>query len=102
MSNIVRVFRAKTKPGKAEAFRAFFVDEAVLILRGFDGLVSVQVGLPTEASPDTFMMTTTWSSLDAMKAFTGENWQTPVIDEREAPLLERDEVTVEHYLEASI
>jgi heme-degrading monooxygenase HmoA len=100
MSQIIRVFRAMTKPGQEEAFRSFFVEEAVPIVRRVPGLVSVQVGLPTEQSPGAFLMTTTWESLDALKGFAGENWQEAVIDPREAPLLQ--EVHVYHYLDAKV
>jgi heme-degrading monooxygenase HmoA len=99
MANLIRVFRARVTPGKEDEFRAFFAGEAVAIVRRFDGLVSVQVGLPTEASPHEFLMVTTWTSLEALKAFTGEAWQEAYIDPREAPLLK--EVQVQHYAEAA-
>jgi quinol monooxygenase YgiN len=98
MRNLVRVFRAVARPGKEEAFRSFFVDEAVAAVRRFAGLVSVQVGLPTEASPREFLMVTTWTSVEALKEFAGEAWDQPYIDAREAPLLE--EARVHHYWEA--
>jgi len=98
MANIVRVFRATIKPGKEEAFRAFFIDDAIPILRSHKGLVSVQVGVPRNETPQEFLMVTTWSSLEAMIEFTGENWREAVIDEREADLIA--ETNVYHYSEA--
>jgi heme-degrading monooxygenase HmoA len=100
MANIVRVFRAITKPGKEEEFQSFFLDDAVPILREHKGLVSVQVGLPREETPQEFLMVTTWSSLEALVGFAGQNWRAAVIDDREAHLL--SETSVYHYLEASI
>lgn len=100
MANIVRVFRAVVHPGKEEEFRSFFLDDAVPLLRRHEGLVSLQVGLPREETPQEFMMTTVWSSVEALAEFSGENWREAVIDPREKHLLA--EVWVGHYYEASI
>ena len=100
MGHLVRVFRAVTKPGKEEAFRSFFTNDAVSIVRGFDGLVSVEVGLPTEHSPREFLMITKWTTVEALKAFAGESWREPVVDPVEAPLL--DEVHAYHYWEERV
>lgn len=99
MANLIRVFRATARPGREEEFRRFFVGDAVSIVRRFDGLLSVQVGLPMETSPREFLMMTTWASVEALKAFTGEAWEEAFVDPREAPLLE--EVHVHHYMEAA-
>lgn len=99
MANLIRVFRATARRGREDEFRAFFTGDAVSIVRRFEGLVSVQVGLPAEQSPREFLMVTTWTSLEALKAFTGEAWQKAYIDPREAPLIE--EARVEHFLEAA-
>jgi len=100
MGNLVRVFHATAKAGQEDEFRDFFTRDAVAIVRGFDGLVSVRVGLPTETSPREFLMITTWTGVDALKKFAGESWERAVIAPEEAPLLEH--VDVRHYLEADI
>jgi hypothetical protein len=40
-------------------------------------------------------MVTLWQDLEALKAFVGEHWQTPVVTEDEAPLVE--EMFAHHY-----
>jgi heme-degrading monooxygenase HmoA len=100
MANIVRLFRAVVKPGKEEEFRSFFIDDAVRIVREHKGLVSVQVGLPREETPQKFLMITVWKSVEALAEFSGPDWRTAVIDPREEDLLA--EVSVEHYCEASV
>jgi quinol monooxygenase YgiN len=100
MSHIIRVFHATAKSGQERAFRKFFIDEALPIVREHVGLVSVHVGLPSEESPQDFLMITTWRDLDALKGFAGENWNEAVIDPREAPLLSSTRVF--HYLDASV
>ena len=92
---IIRIFRATIRPGKVEAFREFFLTDAISILRGHDGFMSVQVGLPTEETPREFMMTTVWRDLEALKGFAGESWREAYIAPEEAPLVER--AVVDHY-----
>jgi hypothetical protein len=41
-------------------------------------------------------MVSTWSSIEALKEFAGEEWTEAVIDPREEHLLER--VSVSHYV----
>lgn len=96
--HIIRVFQAKAKPGKEADFTDFFINEAVQMVRQHEGLISVQVGLPTSESGQDFLMTTTWRDLEALKGFAGENWREAIIDPREAPLLESARVS--HYHEA--
>ncbi len=100
MSHLVRVYRAVTRPGQEEAFRAFLVDEAVPILRRYDGLVSIRIGRPAETSPSDFLMTTVWTSIESLKEFAGETWEKAVVDPREEPLLQ--EVHVNHYWEIPV
>ncbi|MHC4218777.1 MAG: antibiotic biosynthesis monooxygenase family protein [Planctomycetota bacterium] len=99
MSDIIRIFHATAKPGQERAFQSFLTDEALPIVRGHDGLVSAQVGLPSEESPQEFLMITIWRDLDALKGFTGDNWTEAVIDPKEAPLVESAHVC--HFHDAS-
>ena len=95
MADIIRVFHATTRDGKAGEFREFFVNEALPMVQSFSGLVSVRVGLPLEDTPDSFLMISTWSSLEGLMEFAGEDWREAVIDPREEHLLE--DVSVFHY-----
>lgn len=97
MSKIIRVFRAKAKPGSETAFKSFFLKDALGIVKSQRGLSGVQIGLPTPERPRDFLMITVWDSLEALVGFAGENWNEAVIDPREAPML--SQVSVEHYLE---
>lgn len=95
MGTIIRVFRGTAASGRVDDFRAFFVGEAVEIVRRFEGLLSVQVGLPSDLTPREFLMITEWRDLASLKAFAGENWQAAYIAPEEAPLLET--AVVHHY-----
>ena len=95
MAEIVRVFHAQTHDGKAGEFREFFVNEALPLVRSFEGLVSVRVGLPVEATPNSFLMISSWSSIEGLKEFAGDEWTEAVIDAREEHLLAS--ASVYHY-----
>ena len=95
---VIRIFRATIKPGAEAPFKAFFLEEALPMVRRQEGLLSVQVGLPLESSPSQFSMITTWRDLAAVKKFAGTNWEQAVIDPREAPFI--GESFVSHYHDA--
>jgi heme-degrading monooxygenase HmoA len=92
---IVRVFKATVRKGKEEAFETFFLETALPLVRGQEGLVSVTVGLAHESSPSDFLMVTVWRDLNALKAFAGEQWEMAVVHPDEEHLLE--EIAVSHY-----
>ena len=97
---IVRVFRARVQPGRAEEFREFFRSKALPLVRGQDGLVSAEVGWPLEPDADEFLMITVWRDVDALRRFAGEDWQEARILPEEQPLLR--ETFVHHYEAASL
>jgi heme-degrading monooxygenase HmoA len=92
---IVRHFTATVHAGQQEAFKIFFLETALPLVRSHKGLVSVRVGMPHESSPREFAMVTVWSDLEALKVFAGELWQEAVIHPDEEHLIEK--VRVEHY-----
>ena len=98
MAEIIRVFHATTREGKASEFREFFLNEALPMIQGFPGLVSVRVGLPLEDTPNSFLMISTWTSIESLVEFAGEEWSQSVIDPREEHLLA--DVSVFHYGDA--
>jgi heme-degrading monooxygenase HmoA len=100
MANIVRVFRAVVHSGKEEEFKSFFLNDAVPLLRKHKGLVSIQVGFPREETPQEFLMTTVWNSIETLSEFSGVNWYEAVIAPREERLLAR--VEVNHYYEVPL
>ena len=95
MATIVRVFQAEAKAGMESEFREFFVNEALPLVKVQPGVTAVSIGLPLSHSPASFLMVSTWSNLEALKGFAGDNWTEAVIDPREEHLLER--VSVSHY-----
>ena len=85
---IVRIFQVTTREGKEEEFSDFFHNTAIPLMRGTDGIITVLPGAPRPDSPREFSFVMVWRDLEALKAFVGEDYQSPHIDPAEAELVE--------------
>ena len=92
---IIRVFRARVHDNMQKKFEKFLRERAIPLLRKQAGILSIQIGTPVEHTPNEFLVISTWKDLDALKGFTGEKWQEPVIDPKEEHLLA--ETFLHHY-----
>ncbi len=92
---IVRVFRARVRPGKSVEFESLVQQLSIPLVRKQKGLVAFYSGRPTGASKDEFVMVTVWRDLASLKAFAGDNWEAAVIPEDERPVLRQ--TFVHHY-----
>ncbi|MFU1478845.1 putative quinol monooxygenase [Roseovarius sp. C7] len=90
---IMRVFQVIVKPGKEAAFGKFFHEVAIPMMREVPGLVQVFPGAPRPTSPRAFCFVMMWESLEALKAFAGEEYTQPHIDPAEADLVESREIS---------
>jgi hypothetical protein len=85
----------KTFEGKEEEFGTFFHKTAIPLIKGTDGIVDVLPGAPRPESPLEFSFVMIWKDLASLKAFVGEDYQTPHIDPAEAQLVA--ERSIKHY-----
>ncbi|MGR3795061.1 putative quinol monooxygenase [Vannielia sp. SX4] len=92
---IIRIFQVVTRPGKEEAFSRFFHDTAIPLMQGTPGIVQVLPGAARPETPREFSFVMVWESLDALKAFVGEDYTTPHIDPAEQALVESR--SIKHY-----
>ncbi len=92
---IMRIFQVVTRPGKEAEFGKFFHETAIPLMKGTEGIVSVLPGAPRPGSPREFSFVMVWRDLDALKAFVGEDYDSPHIDPAEAELVESR--TIKHY-----
>jgi heme-degrading monooxygenase HmoA len=92
---IIRIFRAKIRPGRAQDFERRARALSVPLVRRQPGLLAFFPGRPLLPSDDEFTMVTVWDSLDSLKAFTGEKWGSPFVPDDELPLIEG--ASVEHF-----
>ncbi len=92
---IMRIFQVTTRPGKEAAFSEFFHQTAIPLMKSTPGIISVLPGAPSADSPREFSFVMVWKDLDSLKAFVGEDYQSPHIDPAEAELVESR--TIKHY-----
>jgi len=93
---VIRVFRAKPRPGMADELAKLIEEVSIPFVDGQPGLLARHTGRGFGATGDEIVMISVWKNLDAMKNMTGENWEREVIpDEREAERIE--ECFVHHY-----
>ena len=85
---IVRIFQATTHPGKEAAFAEFFHNTAIPMMRKTPGIVALLPCAPRPDHPRNFGFVMVWESLDALKAFVGEDYDAPHIDPDEAELVQ--------------
>jgi len=95
---ILRVFRARLKPGRRATYEALFYRHALPLMRKAPGNVAIHIGQPQPDRPDEFVLATVWTDLAALQAYTGANWREIMILPGEAELVE--EVGVQHFDEA--
>ena len=92
---IVRVFRARVRPGSAADFEAMMREQSIPLVQAADGLVSWWAGRPLGETGE-FVMVTVWRDLESLQEFAGPDWQREgVIPADELPLL--DETVLHHY-----
>ena len=76
---ILRIFRVEIDPSTRSAFEAGFRSLSVNAVSCAAGNLSWEIGMPTRWTPDTYAMISRWRDEDALGAFAGPEWNTPVI-----------------------
>jgi heme-degrading monooxygenase HmoA len=92
---IVRIFRAAIREGRCSDFEQMVKEQSVPWLEKSDGMLGCFPGKPLAEGDREFVMISLWRDLDALRAFVGEEWDSPVVTEDELPLV--DQMTVDHY-----
>jgi hypothetical protein len=94
---ISRLWHGWTARGDADAYEAFLRDELFPRLDLIDGYRGGYV--MRRAHPDSveFATLTNWESIDAIKVFAGDDYETPVIEPEAARLLWHYQDHVAHF-----
>ncbi|MBO9446522.1 antibiotic biosynthesis monooxygenase [Ruegeria sp. R14_0] len=92
---IMRIFQVTVRPGKEAEFSKFFHETAIPLMQNTDGIVQVLPGAPRKETPREFSFVMVWSSLNALRAFVGDDYTSPHVDPAEAELVESR--TIKHY-----
>ncbi|WP_170337278.1 hypothetical protein [Ruegeria arenilitoris] len=92
---IMRIFQVRVRDGKEEEFTEFFYKTAIPMMKGTEVIVQVLPGAPHGDSPRDFSFVMVWKDLVSLKAFVGEDYNSPHIDPAEAELVESR--LIKHY-----
>jgi heme-degrading monooxygenase HmoA len=94
---IVRSWRGRAPSSNANAYIEFFKRKVLPILRGIDGFAGVSLLKQSRSNDVEFLVLTRWTSLDAIRAFAGDDIRKAVVEPEAAALLASFDSTVEHF-----
>lgn len=76
---ILRIFRVGIDPATRSAFEAGFRTLSIDAVKRTPGNLMREIGMPTRWAPNTYAMISRWRDEEALIAFAGPDWNTPVI-----------------------
>ena len=94
---ISRVWRGWTARADADAYEAFLRDELFPQVRRLGGFRGAHILRRDAGEEVEFVTVTRFESLDAVRSFAGDDYETPVIEPRARDLLSRFEEHADHY-----
>jgi heme-degrading monooxygenase HmoA len=94
---ITRMWRGWTASGDADAYERFLLTDLFPEVSELPGFVAARVLRRALGDEQEFVTLVTFESLDAVRAFAGEDYETPVIEPEAARLLTRYEDRAVHY-----
>ena len=99
---ITRMWRGWTAPENADAYQRFLLEELFPAMRDIVGFRGAEVLRRLHQNEVAFVTLTRFESLDAVRAFAGESFETPVLEPRALALLTRYEERAEHFETAAL
>jgi hypothetical protein len=94
---ITRVWRGWTVAANADAYARFLLEELFPQMRGIPGFRGAQVLRRSEGDEVAFVTLTRFESLDAVRAFAGEDYEVPVLEPQALALLARYDERALHF-----
>ena len=98
---IVRTWRGRAAPAQPDDYPEHFrfrVLPALKEIRGFLGASLLRHDRPDEIE---FLVLTRWTSLDAIRAFAGDDYEIPVLEPTARALLSRCDQRAQHFTTSS-
>lgn len=92
---IIRLFRARLKPGMRAAYTRLCYETSIPAMQGQSGCHAAYVAPARATQLDQLVVVSIWESLDSLRAFVGDDWEQPILAPGEGSLLEW--ARVEHY-----
>jgi len=94
---ITRMWRGWTAPSEADAYERFLRTELFPEVAKLPGFLGARILRRMLDDEEEFVTLVTFESLDAVRAFAGEDYETPVIEPEAQRLLSRYEDRAFHY-----
>jgi aminoglycoside 3-N-acetyltransferase len=94
---ITRTWRGWTSGGDADAYERFLIDELFPSMRRIEGFLGAEVLRRADGDEEAFVTLTRFASLDAIRAFAGDDYERPVLEPRARELLAHHDDRAEHY-----
>jgi antibiotic biosynthesis monooxygenase (ABM) superfamily enzyme len=94
---ITRMWRGWTTPDKADDYARFLIDGLFPSMRGIPGFDGATLLRRTEGSEVGFVTLTRFESLEAVRAFAGEQYEVPVLEPEALALLSHYDERASHY-----
>jgi heme-degrading monooxygenase HmoA len=94
---ITRMWRGWTAPSDADAYERFLRTELFPEVARLPGFVAARILRRHVDDEEEFVTLVTFESLDAVRAFAGEDYEAPVIEPEAQRLLSRYEDRALHY-----
>jgi mannose-6-phosphate isomerase-like protein (cupin superfamily)/heme-degrading monooxygenase HmoA len=94
---ITRLWRGWTRPADADAYERFLLDELFPSMRAIAGFAGADVLRRPDGDEEAFVTLTRFASLDAIRAFAGDDYERPVLEPRARELLSRYDDVAQHF-----
>jgi heme-degrading monooxygenase HmoA len=94
---VIREWRGRTDPSRADAYPKHFRDNVLPELRGIAGFVGAHLARRKTGDKLEFLVLTRWQSMEAIHAFAGDHVDTAVVEPGAAAALTDFDAQVRHY-----
>ena len=94
---IIREWRGRAAPGRAEDYPAHFRNAVLPELRGIPGFRGAHLGRRRVSDHVEFLVLTRWQSMDAIRLFAGANPDQAVVEPGAVAALVDYDAEVRHY-----
>ncbi|NAY91449.1 hypothetical protein GTQ34_05930 [Muricauda sp. JGD-17] len=71
---IIRIFTATIPSDLHNAFETKFKEISVPVVKNYNGLISLEIGRPSQWNPNEFVMVSRWKTEQDLINFAGEDW----------------------------
>jgi quinol monooxygenase YgiN len=92
---IVRVFKARARPGKEKELAEKLAKTSPTVVKGKPGFLGYYAGGPAQADSRDFLFVSTWQDFSALKEVFGDSWRESHLPPGYADLIEQH--SIEHY-----